>query len=222
MSTRCPRCHQTTPPETGCALCNPERLGQRLTEALAERENALALLDIANSATEAALAQREQALDEVEALRGIYDLVRHHMGVRGSERDRIDALIAIDDIMDNGIAVDGVRRLLSRAERAEADRDEWKRKYETFRDTYTNEREALADAELAACQAREAALRSLVRRAVPSVQFATLLALVDEMTVALAQPTDDAALRALCLRVVKLCGGRDDMTDEAIVDEVMR
>jgi hypothetical protein len=36
--TRCPRCHRDAPNPDGCAACNPVRLGERLTEALAEIE----------------------------------------------------------------------------------------------------------------------------------------------------------------------------------------
>jgi hypothetical protein len=35
---RCPRCHRDAPNPDGCAACNPVRLGERLTEALAEIE----------------------------------------------------------------------------------------------------------------------------------------------------------------------------------------
>jgi hypothetical protein len=43
----CPRCHRGTgavPNPSGCARCNPERLGERLTETLAERDSLRAAL----------------------------------------------------------------------------------------------------------------------------------------------------------------------------------
>lgn len=38
-SKRCSRCHQLAPNPNGCALCNPEHLGERLRVALAVIDN---------------------------------------------------------------------------------------------------------------------------------------------------------------------------------------
>lgn len=46
VDERCPRCHHTAPNTEGCALCNPERLGERLTQALKERDAAGELLRV--------------------------------------------------------------------------------------------------------------------------------------------------------------------------------
>lgn len=43
---RCPRCHYTAPnASNGCALCNPERLGERLEEALEDNRRLANELD---------------------------------------------------------------------------------------------------------------------------------------------------------------------------------
>jgi hypothetical protein len=91
---------------------------------------------------------------------------------------------------------------------------------------------AEADRDKAAWDARRAeanalALRELVRRAVPSVQFATLLGLVDEMNMALATKPDIEALREFGLRVARATAaqsGRNPWHDhehEAVVDAVL-
>ncbi len=65
-------------------------------------------------------ARAEKAEQENKALRGIYELVRDHMGHHMTDRDREDALVAIDDVMGNDEPADGVLEMLKRTQAAEA------------------------------------------------------------------------------------------------------
>jgi hypothetical protein len=67
VAERCSRCHPDAPNSNGCASCNPERLGERLTAALAR------ITDL-----EATLAkQRKEHTEEIRQLeRDARDAVR--------------------------------------------------------------------------------------------------------------------------------------------------
>lgn len=77
-------------------------------------------------------------------------------------------------------------------------------------------------------QAREAELKALLQRAMPSVQFVGLVSLVDEMNIAITRPVEQIALRELLRRTVHAawngCDARGPGTAEAaekIIDVVL-